>query len=184
MILTHSHYDHVGGLDDLRPYSINAAPPGLPVYCRSDVASDLVAHMPYCFVKHPYPGAPRLNLIEIEKGVPFACCGMELLPMEVKHLQPPIFCYRIGRLGYVTDCKQMPDETIEALRGVDTLVINALHHEPHPSHLCLDEAIELARRIDAGRTYFTHMSHRMGPHAYVPLPEGMALAYDGLSIDV
>lgn len=185
LLLTHQHYDHVGGIDDLRPYCYGMEP-GFPIYCQGDVARDLRARLPYCFSEHPYPGVPRIDLHEIKAGIPFQAAGVEVLPVGVNHYLLDILGFRIGALGYVTDAKKIPDATVEALKGVDTLVINALRHTEHISHLSLEEALEMVRRIGPRVAYLTHISHQLGLHAEVEpaLPEGVRLAYDGLKIKV
>lgn len=185
LLLTHQHYDHVGGIDDLRPYCYGIEP-GFPIYCQGDVVRDLRARLPYCFSEHPYPGVPRIDLHEIKAGIPFQAAGVEVLPVGVNHYLLDILGFRIGALGYVTDAKKIPDATVEALKGVDTLVINALRHTEHISHLSLEEALEMVRRIGPRVAYLTHISHQLGLHAEVEpaLPEGVRLAYDGLKIKV
>lgn len=188
LLLTHSHYDHVGGIDDLRPYCF-ASPGGtLPVYCTPGVADNLRSRLPYCFRTTPSLSAvPHFDLRPISYGEPFRIGELEVLPLKVLHgpsEQNTIAAYRIGQLGYVTDAKTVPDETIEALRGVDVLVLNALRHTPHPTHMSLCEALNIARRIGAPRTLITHMSHAIGLHADLLslLPAGVEPAVDGQSI--
>lgn len=180
-LLTHSHYDHVGGVDDLRPYCADGP---FPLYCRSDVAADLRARVPYCFKEHPYPGVPSLDLIEIDPAKPFEACGIEVTPLPVMHAHLPIIGFRVRDFAYITDCKTMPDSTMELLKGVDTLVLNALRIEEHISHINLAQAIDIAIRSGARRTYFTHFSHAIGLSADVKLPQGMHMAHDMLSIEV
>lgn len=182
VLLTHVHYDHVGGIDDLRPFCLHGE--HFPVYCRQDVADDLRARVPYCFFEHKYPGVPTFDLNIISGYQAFDIDGIEILPLPVMHASLPILGFRIGALGYVTDCKTMPGHTIDALRGVHTLVINALRPEPHMSHLCLSEALELVQRIGPERVFLTHMSHNMPPQADVSLPPNVALAYDMLRVTV
>lgn len=188
LLVTHQHYDHVGGIDDLRPYCYqeNMKETGFPVYCQWDVARDLRERLPYSFRKDPYPGAPRFDLREIEAFKPLAVAGVEVLPVRVSHYILDMLGFRIGGLGYVTDAKSLPDQTIESLRGVDTLVINALRHKPHMSHLTLPQALEVIERIRPRVAWLTHVSHDMGPAADVAplLPSNVALAYDGLKITI
>ena len=183
VLVTHEHYDHVGGLDDLRPYCrFNE----IPVYANAYTAGHLRARMPYCFVDKVYPGVPRIYLQEVEAGIPFFINRTEILPLEVMHGKLPILGYRIGgRLGYVTDMLTMPEASYACLQGLDVLIINALRVKPHPTHQCIEEAIEAASRIGAKETYFIHMSHHAGLHAEISLklPSHMHFAYDGLVVE-
>lgn len=157
----------------------------MPVYCTRDVAVDLHSRIPYCFKRHPYPGVPTFDIREITPGDSFRAAGIDILPLQVLHWKLPIVGFRIGPLAYITDCKTMPDATLRALHGVDTLVINALRREEHLSHLSLSQALELIAMIQPRRAYLTHIAHQMGLHAEVEpsLPEGVHLAYDGLRLD-
>jgi len=181
LLLTHIHYDHVAGIDDLRPYCYRAP---MPVYCRQDVADGLKRIVPYSFAEHPYPGVPTFDLHVIDPDRPFRIGDLEIVPLPVMHCKLPILGYRIGSFAYVTDCKTMPDTTFELLRGVDTLVINGLRMTPHMSHLSVPEAVELIRKIAPRRAYITHISHDLGPAASVILPEGIRLAHDFLKIEI
>ena len=182
-LLTHSHYDHVGGIDDLRPY---CHPDNFDIYCEANVATDLRNRVPYCFAEHPYPGVPQFNMHCIDRNASFTAAGERIVPVPVMHARLPIVGFMIGGFAYVTDCKEMPDSTVELLRGVDTLVLNALRKEPHMSHITLPEALALVERIRPRQTYLTHLSHDMGLHADVDaeLPQGVRLAYDGLTFNV
>lgn len=182
-LITHSHYDHVGGIDDLRPYCKDR---NFPIYCRPDVAEDLRNRVPYCFREHPYPGVPQFDLHELTGDAPFTVDGIEITPLPVLHYKLPIIGFRIGALAYITDCKTMPAETLERIKGVDTLVINALRHESHFSHMNLDEALDVIKETAPRQAYLTHLSHDMGLHRDVEatLPENVRIAYDGLTVDV
>ncbi len=183
VLITHEHYDHVGGLDDLRPFCRMGE---IPVYCNAYTAEHLRQRMPYCFVRRVYPGVPRIHLEEVEPDKPFHLAGIEILPLEIMHGKLPILGFRIGgRLGYVTDMSNLPAAALERLQGVDILILNALRELPHPTHQSIPEAIETSRRIGARETYLVHMSHRAGLHAVVDrqLPPHIHLAYDGLQID-
>lgn len=188
LLLTHQHYDHVGGIDDLRPYCHQESmrEEGFPVFCQADVARDLRARMPYSFKEHPYPGVPRFDIREIKAGEGFGVCGLEVMPVKVNHYIIDILGFRIGRLGYVTDAKFVPDETVTALKGVDTLVINALRRKTHISHMTLDEALGVIDRIKPRVAFLTHISHDMGTFAEVApiLPPDVFLAYDDLKIEI
>ena len=183
LLITHYHYDHVGGIDDLRPY---CGENGFDVYCREDVDRNLRMIVPYCYIEHPDPGAPTFNNHIISQMQPFDIDGIEILPLPVKHFQLDILGFRIGNLAYMTDAKVIPDETIEAVRGVDTLVINALRHKEHFSHMSLSDALAAIGAIKPRVAYLIHMSHDYGHHAEVDpqLPEGVHTAYDGLTIEI
>lgn len=182
VLISHEHYDHVGGLDDLRPFCQFGE---IPVYCDAYTAEHLRMRMPYCFVEHKYPGIPRIFLQEVKPGDTFRVGTTEIQPLLVMHGKLPILGYRIGRqLGYVTDMLTMPDASFDALQGVDVLVVNALRPKPHPTHQSFSEALETAARIHARETYFIHMSHHAGLHAEIEreLPPHVHFAYDGLEI--
>lgn len=183
LLVTHIHYDHVGGIDDLRAYCANG---DFPIYARQDVIDDLHARLPYCFAEHLYMGVPRLAVMPIKENVPFNIGDVEILPLPVMHYKLPILGYRIGPLAYITDCKTMDDSVVERLQGVPLLVINALRKREHLSHMSLDETLALIERIKPGRAILIHMSHDMGLHARVnqELPAGVELAYDGLIVQV
>ena len=183
LLVTHSHYDHVGGIDDLRPYCYTLN--GFPIYSKHDVVEDLRTRMPYCFLDNPYPGIPTFKINEIDPATPFHINGLEVTPLPVLHLRLPILGYRIGdNMAYVTDCKLMPASTIALIHGIDTLVINSLRIKDHPSHMNLEQTLELIERIAPRRAYLTHLSHDMGLHAAVDpvLPQGVSIAYDGLTL--
>lgn len=183
VLVSHEHYDHVGGLDDLRPFCRFGA---VPIYVETYTAERLRNRMPYCFVENTYPGVPNIPLREIEPYRPFLVNYTEVLPLRVMHGKLPILGYRIGRLGYITDMLTMPDESYEQLHGLDVLVINALRIEYHHTHQILCEALEAAKRIGARETYLIHMSHHIGLQAEIEkqLPPHVHFAYDGLEIEV
>lgn len=187
LLVTHQHYDHVGGLDDLRPYCYrDGRMTGFPVYCQADVAHDFRERLPYSFRENPYPGSPRFDLREIEAFKPFQVLGREVMPLRVNHFILDMLGFRIGNLGYITDAKELPNDTYEALQGVDTLVINALRQQPHNSHFSLADALAAIRRIQPRVAYLIHISHDMGPYADVAptLPKNVFLTYDGLKIHI
>jgi len=184
LLVTHSHYDHVGGIDDLRPY---CHPDGFDVYCNAATDSTLHTNYPYCYAEKHYPGAPMFQNHVIEPMKEFEIDGFSILPLAVSHYLMSILGFRINHtLAYITDAKTIPTETIDAIRGVDTLVINALRHKPHISHMNLNEALDVIKAVKPRVAYLTHIGHDLGFHAETEpcLPEGVHLAYDGLTIDI
>jgi phosphoribosyl 1,2-cyclic phosphate phosphodiesterase len=184
VLITHEHYDHVAGLDDLRPFC-QLAP--VPIYSDHRTAEALRQRMPYCLkTDHPYPGVPSLSLHEVEPFYPFRVKDVEILPFRVMHGFLPILGFRIERFGYITDMLTMPDNSFRALQGLDTLFMNALRVKPHNTHQSLSEALVSADRIKSSETYFIHMSHEIGLHKEVELtlPPQVHLAYDGLVLNI
>lgn len=181
-LLTHIHYDHVAGLDDLRAYCY-AKP--FPLYARADVFDNLHKRIPYCFADNPYPGVPRFEEHVIDDK-PFLVEGVKVEPIPVMHYKLTIYGFRIGPLAYITDAKVISDEVVERLKDVPLLVINSLRTGEHISHMCLDETLDIIRRVHPGHAYLIHMSDRMGLHAdsHKFLPKGVELAYDGLIVKV
>ena len=183
VLLTHEHYDHTGGIDDLRPFGI---------FGDIDVFSDELTHrhlrerLPYFFREVLYPGVPRLHFHAVEPYVPFVIKDVEVVPLQVIHGKLPILGYRIGALAFVTDMTDAPEETFAQLMGVDTLVIGALRHRPHGTHQTIEAAIEVSRRVGAREVYLIHMNHEAGLHAETDaqLPEHVHLSYDGLTIEI
>ena len=184
VLITHEHYDHVGGLDDLRPYMKFGE---VNVYAEDFCATHLEERIPYCFTpkEKRYPGVPAINLIRIEPHKPFSIEGIEVIPLRVMHGKLPILGFRIGNIAYITDMKSIDDGEYEYLKGVETLVVNALRHKEHRTHQTVEDAIAFAQRIGATNTYFIHMSHDVGLHAVeeAKLPYGFHYAYDGLEVE-
>jgi phosphoribosyl 1,2-cyclic phosphate phosphodiesterase len=177
VLLTHSHYDHIAGLDDLRPLGV------AHIYAEKNVLDVIHQNMPYCFGDLRYPGVPTLQLNEITEDE-FSIGKTLVKPIRIMHAMLPILGFRIGNIAYLTDVKTIDDKAFEQLRNLDVLILNALRPKKHMSHLSLDEALEIATRIGAAETYFIHMNHDMGLHAEVNklLPDHVQLAYDGLEL--
>lgn len=189
VLITHEHYDHVGGLDDLRPFC--RLRPHIPVYAEGYTAERLQQRMPYCFVEHPYPGVPSIPIHPIESFRPFEVSNQAgesvcVTPFRVMHGKLPILGYRIGNMAWITDMTTMPEESYRLLEDLDLLVMNALRIEPHATHQSLAEALKQAERIHAHETQLIHLSHQMGLHAEVEptLPPHVHIAYDGMELEV
>ncbi len=185
VLLTHHHYDHVGGMDDLRAVN-HIMHQSLSIYANAETVSAISKSLYYVFEAKPYPGVARLDLHTVYPFQPFEVAGVSVLPLSVMHGRLPIAGYRIGRLAYITDASVVPPETIEALRGVEVLVVNALRFEPHPSHMSLAESLQIVESVAPREAYFIHMSHDIGLASETEklLPNGCHLAYDGLCFEV
>lgn len=184
VLLTHIHYDHVAGIDDLRPFCVFDS---LQIYADEPTAEALHRTMPYCFGAHLYPGVPLLDLHIVQPHQELRVGDIDIMPFQVMHHKLPILGFRFGSFAYITDMKTIRDEEMPFLSGVKTLVVNALRYEPqHHSHMTVAEAIEFSNRVGAKQTYLVHMSHGIGLHHDVNLrlPDGIQLAYDGLQIEV
>ena len=182
ILITHSHYDHMGGMDDIRPYCQFGE---INVYADPFAKESMLEMLPYCFAENRYPGVPAIGLHEILPHVKFNIGDFEILPFEVMHGKLPILGYRIGPLAYITDMKTIDEAEMTYLEGVEVLVVNALRFtKPHHSHQLVDDAIAFAQRVGARRTLLIHMCHDIGLHEEVnqKLPAGIELAYDGQEI--
>jgi phosphoribosyl 1,2-cyclic phosphate phosphodiesterase len=183
ILITHAHYDHMGGMDDIRPYCQFGE---INVYADPIAREGMLQMLPYCFAEHRYPGVPAIQLHEILPHIPFTIGDMEIVPFQVMHHDLPILGYRIGSLAYITDMKTIAEEEIPYILGCDTLVVNALREKPHHSHQTLSEAVQFAQRIGARQTWLIHSSHDIGRHAEVnaSLPSNIQLAYDGQVVTI
>lgn len=182
VFVTHEHYDHVGGMDDLRPFSVFG---DVPVYALERVAQQLRQTLPYCFVEHKYPGVPRLDLHVIRPHEAVQVGDLTVVPFCVMHGRLPILGFRIGPMVYITDMTEVPESEADYLQDAELLVVNGLRRKPHDTHQSIGQACDFARSIGAGRTFLVHMSHQAGRHADTDarLPEGIRLAYDGLTVE-
>ncbi len=180
ILITHAHYDHVGGMDDIRPYCQFG---DVNVYADCHARESMLQMLPYCFEANRYPGVPAIGLHEIKAGVPFTIGDIRVMPFEVMHGLLPILGFRFGQFTYITDMKSIAPGQEQLLQGTDTLIVNALRFDrPHHSHQLVDDAIAFARRIGARRTLLTHLCHDIGLHEEVNnsrLPDDVRLAYDG-----
>ena len=188
VLYTHSHADHVNGIDDLRIFSARQADAPLVCYGPADALDQIRSGFRYIFDEaQPFAGTskPRLALHPLIAGVTTRIAGVPVLPLAFTHGFVQVFGYRIGPVAYITDAKAVPEAARQQLAGIKLLVLNALWWRPHPTHLSIDEAVVTAQAIGAPQTYFTHLTHETG-HAELAarLPAGIAPAYDGLTIEV
>ena len=183
ILITHAHYDHMGGMDDIRPYCQFGE---INVYADPIARQGMLQMLPYCFAEHRYPGVPAIQLHEIHPHEAFRIGDLEIVPFQVMHHDLPILGYRIGSLAYITDMKTIAPEELPYIEGCDTLVVNALRQKPHHSHQTLDEAVAFAKRVGARQTWLIHSSHDIGRHAEVnaSLPANIQMAYDGQVIEI
>lgn len=184
ILFTHGHKDHTAGMDDIRAYNYFMRRP-MDVYASTETQEVLRREFSYIFNYPDYPGIPQLNLHTFGNE-PFSIHGVDVLPIRAMHMNMEVFGFRIGDFSYITDANFIADEELEKVKGSKIMVLNALRHEPHPSHFTLTEAIEVARKVGAEATFFTHISHQLGLHDKIEgtLPTGMHLAYDDLVLEI
>lgn len=184
ILFTHEHSDHIAGLDDIRPFCYKNGP--MPVFAMQRVIDSLQKRYEYIFTEvDRYPGAAAVKPTVVDE-FSFELGGKNVMPIKVQHGDLPILGYRVDQLAYLTDVKTLDTFELEKLKNLDVLVINALRIEEHPTHLNLEEALAIVKKLKPKKTYFTHISHRLGFHEEVSetLPENVYLAYDGLSIHI
>ncbi len=187
--LTHIHADHLHGIDDVRVFTAIQGRP-LPAYAPEIYEEALRRRFDYVFDPSIRPPAgttkPEVTLHTLREGEPVEIVGERFVPVAVPHGAQPVYGFRVGGLGYITDGKRLPPRAMEALKGVEVLVLNALWFgDPHPTHFNVEEAVAAARAVGAERTYLVHMTHRVRHRELEErLPDGVEPAYDGLSIEV
>ena len=185
IVLTHEHNDHVIGLDDVRPFNFMQRE-AMTIYAKKEVGEELRKRFAYVFAEKKYPGAPQVHIRHINKNLPFEVEGIPFTPIEVLHGKLPVLGFRIKDFTYLTDIKTIAPEELEKVFGTKYLIISALHHKPHYSHLSLGEAISIIQKVNPKHAFITHISHRMGLYDSVSkiLPSNISLAYDGMRIEL
>jgi len=188
VLYTHEHADHVNGIDDLRTFSVRQRR-ALPLYGPAETLASIKTSFNYIFDHgiRTYEGTskPTLELRPLDPGRPVTIAGIQVLPLAFQHGHLRVFGYRLGSLAYITDAKEIPDSARACLEGLKVLALNALWWRPHPTHLSISEAIQVARDLAVERTFLTHLTHETG-HAELAarLPPGIEPAYDGLTVEV
>lgn len=185
LLLTHTHADHVNGIDDIRSYNFmqNAA---IPVYTSEHSIIDIRRRFPHCF--NPVQnggGVPQLDLHRVAPGKPFKAAGISVMPIEVMHGKLSILGFRFGNFAYLTDCSGIPAASLKLLSGVDTLIISALRHRPHETHFCLGQSLEACKSLGVRRAFFTHIADELDHETTNrALPRWARLLYDGQIIEI
>lgn len=185
VLYTHHHADHVTGLDDLRRFNWLMKS---PVHCYGAERTMASLRRMFIYAFEPAPDSPhsrpQLEFHTIDHE-PFSLAGQTITPIPLMHGSLPVLGFRFGSFAYCTDCNVIPEESIARLQGLEVIILDALRRTSHPAHFNLEQAVAMAKRIGARRTFFTHMTHELGHQQTCDeLPDGIDLAYDGLRITV
>jgi phosphoribosyl 1,2-cyclic phosphate phosphodiesterase len=183
VLLTHSHKDHIAGMDDLKAFTYFTKKP-MEIYADAPTEVAVRREFYYAFSDTRYPGTPEFAMNTITTD-PFLIGDIPVIPILVWHLRMPVMAFRFGNFTYITDANRIDADEKEKIIGSEVLVLNVLRKEKHISHFNLLEAVELSQELQIPTTYFTHISHQLGRHEEVEseLPQGIHLAYDGLIIE-
>ena len=184
IVFTHSHADHVMGLDDVRPFNFRQKG-RIPIYASADTMNAIQRCFQYVFEDaERQTHIPKLETHVID-GAAFDLFGLEFRPIPILHGSQTIYGFRFGEAAYLTDHSEIPEQSMEQLQGLDVLFLDALRHKPHPTHSTVERSVKTVERLAPRRAFFTHISHDL-PHARTEalLPPHVRLAYDGLEITV
>ena len=182
ILFTHSHMDHTAGLDDIRSYNFKSKKP-MEIFCSDDVLKALKMQFSYIFADFRYPGVPKVNVNLIDQD-DFFIDTIKITPIKAFHYKLPVHGFRIEDFVYLTDVSNIPEKEKEKMKNADILVLDSLRKEPHMSHLCLQQSIDLIDELKPKKSYLIHISHLMGLHDQVQseLPPNIFLSYDGLKV--
>jgi len=186
VFITHAHADHILGIDDLRGYNF-AQKTDIPIYATANTIADIRSIFSYIFKPNPnHKGSlPKLKLIEINDFIPFKIGPIEVIPFAMKHGNSSTTGIRVGDLSYATDCNEIYKRSLDIIHGSNTLILDGLRFEPHPTHFCIPQAIDVASKLDIDRTILTHLSHTVEYNRdSKKLPNGFKLGIDGMSIGI
>jgi phosphoribosyl 1,2-cyclic phosphate phosphodiesterase len=186
VLVTHTHADHVMGLDDLRAFT-ERQQRRMPVYASAESVARLGEIFSYACAEVPrWPGLPSFELRAVQANGEFVVSGLSVRALPLVHGAMPVLGFLFGReLAYVTDCNVVPAEVIGRIRGVTVLVVGALRERPHPTHLSVAQALGVARAVGAGLTLLTHICHELDhATAEAALPQNVRVAYDGMKVEV
>lgn len=184
ILFTHSHADHILGLDDIRPFNFRQKDP-IPIHAAGDTMDAIQSVFRYAFCEHELKThIPKLEPVRLS-GAPFELFGRTVTPIPLMHGKNPIFGYRIGPVAYLTDHSEIPEASFALLEDLEVLFLDALRHKPHPTHSTVDRSLQHVERLRPKRALFTHIAHDLS-HARTEgrLPEHVRLAYDGLEFAV
>ena len=183
VLYTHTHADHILGIDDLRPLSYRNKPDRLPLYARPDAAAFLRRMFSYIFDSdYKFGGLPHLELKPIDG--PVEVFGVRFEPITLIHGETQIYGYRFGSAAYLTDHSEIPESSFDQLQGLDILFLDALRHKPHPTHSTVQNSLRIVERVKPKRAFFTHICHDLGHEATnASLPRNVRLSYDGMKLE-
>jgi phosphoribosyl 1,2-cyclic phosphate phosphodiesterase len=184
ILITHPHFDHIGGYDDIRGFNFSQEKP-IKLYTNHFSYEALKKQFYYVFEASDYPSLPSTEYIEIKENTTFQFETTDIKALGIWHGKMPCLGYRFGNLAYLTDVNYIPENVFEDLKNLDVLILDALRIEKHPSHFSLKESIEIANKINAKHTVFIHISHHMGLHEEVSktLPKNMTIGFDSQTIN-
>lgn len=184
VVFTHSHKDHIAGMDDIRGFNFHMKQ-DMHIYGNAATLDRIKIEFSYIFEAKEYPGVPKVQLHEIDEEA-FQIGDIEFLPIPVMHKDMEVYGYRIDDFAYVTDVNFISPASKKKLQNLDVLVLSALRWTKHYSHFTVDEAIEMVQELKPKQAYFTHISHQLPPYEQLQeyLPEGIDIAYDGLSLNL